>query len=110
MLSTWGIASLGAVPTSVTIVEVVKVEGMAPLLKLAADSNSICGDIRRRRSAVLWLRSWDRNHGGCREDVVAPVVGLGFTTGRSDAGGIGYLKKEGKGKGGGKRCSEETDG
>ena len=104
------INSLGAVPTSVTIAKVVKVEGMAPLLKLAADSNFICGDIRRRRSAVLWLMSGDKNHGGCREDVVAPVVGLGVTTGRLDAGGIGYLKKEGKEKGGGKRFSEETDG
>ena len=100
----------GTVPTAVTIVEVVNEEGMTPLLKLAAESNSICGDIRRRRSAILWLKSGGRTHKERREDIVTPVVGSGVTTGRWAAGDIGCPKKEWEGKEEGRRFPRKTDG
>jgi hypothetical protein len=102
--------STGAVPTAVTIVEVVNEEGMTPLLKLAAESNSICGDIRRRRSAILWLKSGGRTHEERREDVAAPVVGSGVTTGRWAAGDIGCPRKEWEGKGEGRKLPGKTGG
>ena len=100
----------GAVPTAVTIVEVVNEEGMTPLLKLAAESNSICGDIRRRRSAILWLKSGGRTHEERREDVAAPVVGSGVTTGRWAARDIGCPTKEWEGKGEGSQGKQEAGG
>ena len=102
--------STGVVPTVVTIGEVVNEEGMTPLPKLAAESNSICGDIRRRRSAILWLKSGGRTHEERREDVAAPVVGSGVTTGRWDAGGMGCPRKEWEEKGDGREFPGKTDG